>query len=420
MADLCLVERRRVFTLPVTVWLMIMQRLNGTGTLAAAVSELLNGNGWDVLEPCKRVREGNISLNTGAFSQARMRIPVEAARRISQHTFDQLQAGMQGNAGLRDRLFLMDGTSIRLAHTAAMRKTYEVAKNQFGESHWPVMRVVVMHHVVTGLAVPPQYGPMYGTEAVGEQELVARAAGPLPVGSVLIGDRNFGVFSVGWAVTRQGHDLVVRLTRSRAGRICGNLKINADERILWEPTREDRKGHPDLPEEAQLHGRLIVIESQTEKEPLYLFTTLEETAATVAALYQERWHIETDLRSLKEQVKLHTISAKTPAMAEAELLLAVATYNIIRAVMREAAIHAGIEPRRLSYSCSQAAFWAFNRAISHGCSPEKFEYYWNLLIRGLGQCKLPNRRHRPSPPREVWHKRHAFPSRKSTSTEKTK
>jgi len=132
MADLCLVERRRVFTLPVTVWLMIMQRLNGTGTLAAAVSELLNGNGWDVLEPCKRVREGNISLNTGAFSQARMRIPVEAARRISQHTFDQLQAGMQGNAGLRDRLFLMDGTSIRLAHTAAMRKTYEVAKNQFG------------------------------------------------------------------------------------------------------------------------------------------------------------------------------------------------------------------------------------------------------------------------------------------------
>ena len=260
---------------------------------------------------------------------------------------------------------------------------------------------------------------MYGTEAVGEQELVARAAGQLPAGSVMIGDRNFGVFSVGWAVTRHGHDLVVRLTRSRAGRIFKNLKTGVDEPILWEPTREDRKGHPDLPEDAQLQGRLIVIESETGQEPLYLFTTLKETAETVAALYQERWQIETDLRSLKEQVRLHTISAKTPAMAEAELLLAVATYNIIRAVMREAAIHAGTEPRRLSYSRSQAAFWAFNRAVSHGCSPEKFEYHWNLLIRGLGQCKLPIR-HRPSQPREVWHKAHTFPSRKSNPAEKTK
>jgi len=90
----------RVFTLPVTVWLMIMQRLNGTGTLAAAVSELLNGNAgmyWSHANACGRQH----LAQHRAFSQARMRIPVEAARRISQHTFDQLQAGMQGNAGLR-------------------------------------------------------------------------------------------------------------------------------------------------------------------------------------------------------------------------------------------------------------------------------------------------------------------------------
>jgi len=86
---------------------------------------------------------------------------------------------------------------------------------------------------------------------------------------------------------------VVRLTRSRAGGSAETENKRGRTNPV-EPTREDRKGHPDLPEEAQLHGRLIVIESQTEKEPLYLFTTLEETAATVAALYQERWHIETD------------------------------------------------------------------------------------------------------------------------------
>jgi hypothetical protein len=72
-----------------------------------------------------------------------------------------------------------------------------------------------------------------------------------------------------------------------------------------------------------------VVEGDIGTEPLYLFTTLEDPAETIAGLYKERWLIETDLRSLKEQVKLHSISAKTPQMAATELLLAVAAYNLI-------------------------------------------------------------------------------------------
>jgi hypothetical protein len=71
--------------------------------------------------------------------------------------------------------------------------------------------------------------------------------------------------------------------------------------------------------EAQVGGRLIVrlivAAGEIGEEPLYLFTTLPDPAATITALYKERWLIETDLRSLKEQVKLHRISAKTPQMA---------------------------------------------------------------------------------------------------------
>jgi hypothetical protein len=138
LCELEMQERSRVFTLPVTVWLMMMQRLSGNGgTLAAAVSELVNGNGWDVLEPCKRVREHRISTGTGGFSQARMRLPVEAARRVSQHTFDQLYRTLRREDELRHRLFLLDGSSVELAHTKEICKAYGLAKNQFGESHWP-------------------------------------------------------------------------------------------------------------------------------------------------------------------------------------------------------------------------------------------------------------------------------------------
>jgi hypothetical protein len=412
LGEMEMAERSRVFTLHVTVWLMIIQRLSGNGgTLAAAVSELVNGNGWDVLEPCKRVREHRISTGTGGFSQARMRLPVEAARRVSQHTFDQLYRALRREGELRHRLFLLDGSSVELAHTKEICKAYGLAKNQFGESHWPVMRVVVMHHVVTGLALPPEYGAMYGPHAVGEQKLGEKLMAVLPPSSVLIADRNFGIFSVMWRAAQLGHDVVIRLTRVRAEKIHRELKTGSDRQVAWEPTRHDRLSNKDLPEGATLKGRLLVVEGDIGTEPLYLFTTLEDRAETIAGLYKERWLIETDLRSLKEQVKLHSISAKTPQMAATELLLAVAAYNLIRAVMGEAAGQVGMDPRRLSFSRSQAAFWAFTRTVSQRCSTEKFDHHWNLLLRSLSQCKLPNRK-RPPEPRTIWGKQSAFPLRK--------
>jgi hypothetical protein len=414
--DLGIRERTRVFTFPVTVWLMIVQRLSG-GTLAAALGELLAGNGADVLEPCKRVREGSISANTGAYSQARLRVPVEAARRIAQRTFEYLHSVM-GADPLRDRLFLVDGSSIRLAHTAALLEVYGAASNQHGDSHWPIMRVVTMHHVMTGLALAPCYGPMYGEGAVGEQELAEEMLDRLPPGSVLMGDRNFGVFSLMWHACHQGHDVLVRLTRERAAQLTADLRLNTAQAVEWRASKTDLRAHPKLPRDAAMKGSLIVVQPASAEEPLYLFTTLQESIETTASLYKQRWHIETDLRSLKEQMKLHSITAKTPDMAASELLLAIAAYNLIRAVMQEAARQAGVEPRRLSYSRSQACFWPFTRAVSAKCTREQFEDHWKRLIRALGQCKLPNRT-RPSAPRSIWPKRSAFPVRKNPQ-EKTK
>jgi len=103
-----------IFTPQVTSWLMIVQRLCPKGTLETAVGELLHGNGRELLESCKLVRGEKISAATGAYSQARQRIPAEAARRITERTFEQLHRFSSGDT-LRDRLFLLDGSSIRLA-----------------------------------------------------------------------------------------------------------------------------------------------------------------------------------------------------------------------------------------------------------------------------------------------------------------
>jgi hypothetical protein len=417
--DLEIVENSCIFTLPVTTWLMIMQRLSPRGTLSSAVGELLQGNGRELLERCRQVREGRISANTGAYSQARQRVPVEAVRRVAQRTFEHLHQ-VSGKGGLRDRLFLLDGSSIRLAHSPAILQRYPAAQNQHGASHWPVLRIAVIHHVVTAVAMAPEFGPMYGSAAVSEQGLSEPLIERLPPGSVLIADRNFGVFSVAWCAHRRSHAVVVRMTEARARRLSGgDLSVGSDRNVVWQPSRDDRRAHPDLPVAAHIEGRLIVARPVETGEILYLFTTVQETAAEVAALYKERWQIETDLRSLKEQVRLHTIPARSPDLVASELLIAVASYNLIRSVMAEAAGQIGIEPRRLSFSRSREAFRAFARAVANLASSEKFEQHWRILIRSLSQSKLPNRPGR-SAPRVVWPRPQSFPTRKAHENNATK
>jgi hypothetical protein len=409
--DLHIVENSCIFTLPVTIWAMILQRLSAKGTLAGAVHELVQGNGRALLSPCKRVIEGSISTATGAFSQARQRVPVEAVRRITERTFEALYESTPRTA-LRDRLFILDGSSIRLSHTPALLATYPEAENQHGKSHWPVMRIAVAHHVVTGLAMAPRFGPMYGAHAVSEQSLADELIARMPAASILIGDRNFGIFATACGAVRCGHRVLLRLTADRARRLGGGqLSVGTDQQLDWQPSREDRRNRPELPAQASISGRFIVIRPEGAKEDLYLFTTLTEPVEQLAALYQERWNIETDLRSLKEQVRLHTIAARSPELVASELLIAVASYNLIRAAMADAARRFNMDPRRLSFSRSQDAFSAFLHAVAYVDTEEQFDHHWRILIRSISQCKLPQR-HRPSAPRAVWPKPQTFPTRK--------
>src|ERR1017187_1146320 len=63
--------------------------------------------------------------------------------------------------------FLLDGSCIDLPHTPELVETYPPASNQLGASHWPTIRVLVAHDLVSGIALRPVYGSL----AVSEQSL---------------------------------------------------------------------------------------------------------------------------------------------------------------------------------------------------------------------------------------------------------
>jgi len=277
------------------------------------------------------------------------------------------------------------------------------------------MRIVVMQDVYSGLALRPSWGAMYGSGAVSEQALAQQALERLPADAVVLSDCNFGIFAFAYAVQQSQRPMILRLTKSRAQKISGSeLQLGMEQRVVWQASSWERKTHPQLPAEACVEGRLIVCANPARAdELLYLFTSLDLPVEEICSMYKLRWNVETDLRSLKEAVGLHQLSGQSVDMVEKELLLGIAAYNLVRAVMCLAARRAGLTPRQLSFSFVQTVVKAALPSLASAPTEAEYQRRMEKMLHCAAQGKLPNRSQRRSYPREVWGRGGRFPTRKS-------
>jgi hypothetical protein len=388
------------------------------------VLELLRGlpaSFWP--RPCKRIRDwrehGKMpSSNTGAYNLARQALPLSIVQKSCDHIFQQLVAQMGepsvGSAGA----FLLDGSSMRAAHTPELCETYPPGSNQHGTSHWPLIRVLVAHELHTGLAMRPEYGPMHGDEAVSEQALLERAIDRLPSGATVIGDANFGVFSVAHAAAQRQHPVLLRLTIARAQRLAGEpLREDIDREVVWKPSREDRRSHPDLPADACVKGRLLVRQVQPHNGGtaflLPFFTTLPSSVEQVYELYGWRWAIETDLRTLKCTLCLHQLTCATPDMVAKEIEMGITAYNLVRALISLASQQSGIPPRGYRFTKVRRILQVFGPALANAPDQQTAQRVLDQIMTCVQQSKQPRRkRKRPSYPRGVWKRGATFPNRR--------
>lgn len=411
----------------VVIWLMIFQRLHPKGSLSVGVRELLTGPvqaqvSWPEgkKHPCRAARKKpkGLSANTSAYSQARSKLPLDVGEKVSDQIFASLWAQPKPKTlpGLDRPLFLLDGTSLLLAHTPELGKAFPPAQNQHGRSHWPVMRVVVAHDVASGLATRPRWGPMYGAQATSEQALAKILIRQLPKGCGYLADRNFGIFAMAYQAQQENRPCLVRLTKARAGKLNGGVPpcAKTDKRIHWTPTRDDLRNNPEIPADAWVEGRLLAFKLRNgrTREKLYIFTTFDLPAEQISAMYDSRWNIETDLRSLKREVRIHMLEAKSPAMVEKELVLSVAAYNLTRAAMNAAGRALNLDPRQFSFSQAQDTINAYLPVFASARSEAERQQIVEEMLRVFAQSKLPRRRKRRSYPRAVWPRPCSFPKRK--------
>ena len=342
-----------VYSNLLTVWMMVLQRLGGGLSLEKTVKQTLSYYS-EVLPDNKRVREKTLSDNPSSFSAARQSLSLSSTEQLVDRVTESLiQRTPESPWG--GRTFLLDGTTITLAPTSELRRVYPPAKNQHGESVWPVMMLCVAHEASSGVALRPEFGAMYGDERTSEARQAIAMAQRIPSGSLIVMDSGYGIFQVIYPVRQLGNEVLARLTKPRFNSLRRAAELIEQDshskryRLQWRPSAADLRAGPELPTDAQLDVELHDVELDNG-DHLYLVTSLEVPSVEAAERYGLRYTVEHDIRDVKVTLGVESILARSEAMVRKEVLCSMIAYNLVVQVRRQAAQLAGIPPRRLSFT----------------------------------------------------------------------
>jgi hypothetical protein len=415
----------RVLSPMILLWGLIFQRLHHDHTCDAALAYLHSGaadrldqEDRHALPLSQRLR----SENTSAYVQGRKRLPLGLIEQAMRWVGLQVAGWLRQRAEADSRLNyhgravrVLDGTTFRMRPFGDLAQTYQQSKNQDGLSYWVVAKSLAsfcLHsQVCIGYAVSSQQSSepaMFST--VLQQD-------PQPH-SLYIADQGLGVYRVAQVARHAGHDVLLRLERRVAKRLLRTSGVSEplasghEAAVVWHPA-PTTVCEPGLAIEP-IPGRLIYVHlAPTGFRPcdVYLFTSLLEAdldpLAELCALYRQRWRAELNYRHIKRTLQMAEFDVQSAAMFRKELAVGLLTYNLVCALMTQAACQAGLlGPNQLSFS---QCLRRIEMALSLGCSTpglNQDDPFRSLLTR-LALCRLPHQpakvAHEPRLVRQRWH-----------------
>jgi hypothetical protein len=338
-------HRERLFPPTETLSMFLAQALSADRSCQNAVND----------SAIKRLAGGLplCSTATGAYCQARQRLPLEMVSRLTTLTGRQMAEQVPERWRWRGRpVRLVDGTTVTMPDTAANQAAFPQQRGQQPGLGFPLCRLVGIMCLSSGAVLNAAIGRFQG-KGGDEQTLLRSILDTLAAGDLLLGDAFYATYFLWCALAERGIDAVFeqhgarrRSTDFRRGQQLG------ERDHLIELSKPAKK--PDWMPQAdyeQAPPRLLVRELHTGGK--VLVTTLlcpkDTPKQALKALYKSRWQVELDLRNIKTTLGMERLSCKTPAMAIKEIWIYLLAYNLIRLIMAQSALLAERLPRQLSF-----------------------------------------------------------------------
>jgi len=336
--------RQRDLPTHVTVYYVIALALYMRASYGEVLRCLLEGVRW-LVGP-------GVSLKTtgrSGISQARKRLGWVPVKHLHDEVVKPIATESTRGAWYRGwRVVSLDGSTLDVADAKENEEAFGRPASSRGNSAFPQLRFVSL--VENGTHV--LFGTRMDGIRTGEGTLAKEVFSSLCPGMLCLGDRNFYGFE-SWNLARStGADLLWRVKK--------NLRLPCETRLadgsylsrVYASATDQRRGR---------NGVMVrVIEYKLagipDAEPIYrLLTTILDheaaPAAELAALYHERWEIETSLGELKTHLRGNKIvlRSKTPDLVKQEFFGLMMAHFAVRGLMHEAALKADVDPDRLSF-----------------------------------------------------------------------
>jgi hypothetical protein len=336
--------RERDLPAHVVVYYVIALALYMRSSYREVLRCLLEGVQW-LLDPSSAVKVAGKS----GISQARSRLGAEPLKQLYAAMVVPIAESRTKGAWYRQwRLISLDGSTLDTADTGENDKAFGRPGSSRGSSAFPKIRFVALLENGTHVLWAARMSKYATDELTLAQDVVPR----LRKGMLCLADRFFPGYKLWQAAAQTGADLLWR-TRQ-------NARLDVDRRLpdgsylsrIYASTsdrRNRRKG---------IVVRVIDyrLKDVKDAEPIYrLITTIldpaQAPAKELAALYHERWEIETALDELKTHLRGAQIvlRSKTPELVEQEFYGLLMAHFAIRGLMHEAALRADEDPDRLSF-----------------------------------------------------------------------
>lgn len=303
--------------------------------------------------------KGKCSADTGGYCKARSRIPEQVFWRLARQSGQAVEQQVDPSLHWKGhRVCVVDGSTLKIADTAANRKEYPLQKRLQPGLHYPVVRILLVFSLAVGTVLDGAIRPYKG-KGTGETAMLRAMADLFDSGDILLGDRYYsGFWDIAFWLARGVH-LVSVISVSRKVDFRKGIRHGSNDHVVrWKKTQRpdwiDEKTARKVPPEISIRELRIKIEVPGFRvKHVLVVTTLTDTKVyskeSLGELYRLRWQAELNIRSLKTHMGMEQLRCKTPSMVRKEFAAYLLAYNCIRRVAMEAAAAHNLKPREVSF-----------------------------------------------------------------------
>jgi hypothetical protein len=355
----------RIFSPLVTLWVFLGQVLSADHSCRAAVARLMAHRVSRGQSPC--------SAETGAYCQARKRLPEKFFADVARQAGRTLEAGVDPKWLWKGRrVHVYDGSSVSMPDTPENQRDYPQPGTQRRGLGFPLARIAAVFSLACGAVLGLGIG-RYAGKGQGELSLLRALWDLFVPGDVVLTDRLMCSWTEMVMLKERGVDSVTRLSKRRADFRRGRRLGEGDHIVKWpkptKPRSMDRQAYDALPPFLLVRETRVQVEQAGfRSRTIIVVTTLldagEITRGDLAQVYRARWNAELDLRSLKRTMQMDVLRCKTAEMVRKEIWTHVLAYNLIRTIIAQAASEHGIEPRSISFKGAVQTLEAFQPVIA--------------------------------------------------------